>query len=164
MPNQFDNPNNWLAHYETTGPEIWKQTNESITHFVAGMGTSGTLMGNSRYLKEMNKDIKIIGVEPFKNHKLQGLKNMEESIVPKIFDRKRLDQTFMVEDEYGFETARKLAKFEGIFTGMSAGAAVYAALETAKKIEKGVIVVIIPDRGDRYLSTPLFKAKHHQHH
>ncbi len=121
------------------------------------MGTSGTLMGTSRFFREKNPEIKVCGVEPFKNHTIQGLKNMEESINPKIFERSRLDETIMVKDEDAYEMARKLAKYEGIFCGMSSGASAFAACQLAKKIEKGVIVCITCDRGDRYLSTTLFK-------
>ena len=157
--NQFENPNNWLSHYETTGPEIWKQTEGQITHFVAGMGTGGTLMGNSRFFKEKNPNIQICGVEPCVGHTIQGLKNMEESMVPKIFERDRLDETIMVSDADGYEMARKLAKYEGIFCGMSSGASAFAACQLAERIEKGVIVCITCDRGDRYLSTTLFKQQ-----
>ncbi|MFA6551139.1 MAG: PLP-dependent cysteine synthase family protein [Patescibacteria group bacterium] len=155
MPNQFDNPNNPLAHYNGTGAEIIKQLPE-ITHFVAGMGTGGTLMGTSRRLKEYNKDIKIIGVEPQLNHKIAGLKNMKEAVVPKIYDEKELDEKIVVYNDDAYETARKLALQEGIFAGMSAGAAVFGALRVAEKIPSGKIVVILPDRGEKYLSTILF--------
>lgn len=158
MPNQFENENNILAHYETTGPEIWKQTNGEIDVFVAGMGTTGTLMGTAKYLKEKKPEIKIIGVEPTLGHAIQGLKNMEEAIVPKIYDPKMLDKKIVVEDEEAFNMARCLAVKEGLFVGMSSGAAVVGALKIAKKIKSGTIVVILPDRGDRYLSTTLFRS------
>lgn len=158
MPNQFENENNVLAHYETTGPEIWKQTNGEIDVFVAGMGTTGTLMGTAKYLKEKKPEIKIIGVEPTLGHAIQGLKNMEEAIVPKIYDPKMLDKKIVVEDEEAFNMARCLAVKEGLFVGMSSGAAVVGALKIAKKIKSGTIVVILPDRGDRYLSTTLFRS------
>ena len=148
MPNQFENENNVLAHYETTGPEIWKQTNGEIDVFVAGMGTTGTLMGTAKYLKEKKPEIKIIGVEPTLGHAIQGLKNMEEAIVPKIYDPKMLDKKIVVEDEEAFNMARCLAVKEGLFVGMSSGAAVVGALKIAKKIKSGTIVVILPDRGD----------------
>lgn len=158
MPNQFDNPANVLAHYETTGKEIYEQTKGRITHFIAGMGTSGTLMGVGRRLKEFNKDIIIIGVEPIKNHRIQGLKNMTESIIPAIFDPLKLDERYIVNDEEAFDTTRMLAIKEGIFSGMSSGAAMYMAQKKSSEIKEGVIVVIFPDRGDRYLSTSLFTS------
>ncbi|MGB4044152.1 MAG: cysteine synthase family protein, partial [Thermacetogeniaceae bacterium] len=140
MPNQYDNPSNVLAHYETTAIEIWEQTKGKITHFVAGMGTTGTLMGCSRRLKEFNPDIKIIGVEPFKHHKLQGLKNMKEAIVPKIYNPALLDEKINVADEDAFAMTRRLAREEGIFCGMSSGAAFHVAVELAKKLNEGLIV------------------------
>ena len=158
MPNQFDNEHNVLAHYETTGPEIFAQTNGKIDVFVAGMGTTGTLMGVGRYLKEQKPGIRIVGVEPAKGHAIQGLKNMEESIVPKIYHPEVVDEKITIEDEEAFETTRLLATWEGIFVGMSSGAAVAGALQIAKKIKFGTIVVILPDRGDRYLSTTLFRS------
>lgn len=158
MPNQFNNFSNVKAHYETTGKEIIEQTRGEITHFVAGMGTTGTLMGVSQRLKEYNKDIKIIGVEPLPGHRIQGLKNMKESIVPKIFDPSKLDEIIYVTDEDAFDTTRKLATKEGIFAGMSSGAALHPAIEIASQIDKGLIVVLLPDRGDRYLSTSLFMS------
>ena len=153
MPNQYSNQNNPIAHYNTTAMEIWRQTGGQVTHFIAGMGTSGTLMGVSRRLKELNPEIKIIGVEPNLNHKIQGLKNMKEAVVPEIFDLSRLDNKVNVTDENAFAMTRLLAREEGIFTGISAGAAIFTAVETAKTLDKGYIVVIIPDRGDKYLST-----------
>jgi cysteine synthase B len=158
MPNQFDNEANVLAHYETTGKEIIEQTEGRITHFVAGMGTTGTVMGAGKRLKEFNKDIKIIGVEPVINHRIQGLKNMSESITPKIFDPQKLDERYLVNDEEAFDTTRMLAVKEGIFVGMSSGAAMHIALRKSSELKEGVIVVILPDRGDRYLSTALFTS------
>src|SRR3990172_4836127 len=158
MPNQFENQANVLAHYETTGKEIIEQTEGKITHFVAGMGTSGTLMGVGKRLKEFNKDIKIIGVEPILGHRIQGLKNMTECIVPKIFDPSVLDERHIVNDEGAFDTTRMLAVKEGIFVGMSSGAAMNIALRKSSELTEGVIVVILPDRGDRYLSTSLFAS------
>ncbi|MDH5203510.1 MAG: cysteine synthase family protein [Nitrospirota bacterium] len=158
MPNQFDNKANVMAHYETTGKEIIEQTDGQITHFVAGMGTTGTLMGVGRRLKEFNKDIKIIGVEPSLQHRIQGLKNMSESIIPKIFDPSKLDERHIVNDEEAFDTTRMLAVKEGIFVGMSSGAAMHRALRKSSELKEGVIVVILPDRGDRYLSTSLFTS------
>lgn len=158
MPNQFDNEANILAHYETTGKEIIEQTQGRITHFVAGMGTTGTLMGVSKRLKEFNNNIKVIGVEPVLHHRIQGLKNMSESIRPKIFDPDRLDERYFVNDEEAFDTTRMLAVKEGIFAGMSSGAAMHIALRKSSELKEGVIVVILPDRGDRYLSTSLFTS------
>ena len=158
MPNQFENENNVLAHYETTGPEIFSQTKGEIDVFVAGMGTGGTLMGVAKYLKERKPEIKIVGVEPIVGHKIQGLKNMQESIVPKIYHSEKLDEKIIVEDDPAYEMTRLLATKEGIFVGMSSGAAVAGALRIVKKINSGIIVVILPDRGDRYLSTALFRS------
>lgn len=158
MPNQFDNPSNIKAHYETTGAEIIEQTNGQLDVFVAGMGTTGTLMGAGRRLKEFSKAIRIVGVEPLLGHKIQGLKNMKESIVPKIFNPEFPDEIINVNDNDAFNTARALALQEGLFVGMSSGAAVCGALRMAEKIGKGTIVVILPDRGDRYLSTTLFAS------
>ena len=158
MPNQFANPANCLAHYETTGPEVYAQTNGEVNAFVAGMGTTGTLMGVSRYLKEQNPDIRIVGVEPMKNHTLQGLKNMEESIVPEIYERSRLDEVIMMADGPAFEAMRRLATEEGIFAGISSGAAVAGALQLAERMDRGTVVVLLPDRGDRYLSTMLYRS------
>ncbi len=158
MPDQFRNENNVLAHYETTGPEIFRQTNGNIDVFVAGMGTTGTLMGVGKYLKEKNPEIKVVGVEPPLGHKIQGLKNMNESIVPDIYDPALLDEKIRVDDREAFETARLLATKEGIFVGMSSGAAVAGAFKFAEKMEAGNIVAILPDRGDRYLSTALFSS------
>ena len=158
MPYQFSHPGNPLAHYETTGPEIWEQTNGEVNVFVAGMGTTGTLMGVSRYLKEKSKDIRIVGAEPVKGHKIQGLKNMTEAIVPEIYEPDRLDQIIEVKDEPAFDTTRRLTMEEGIFVGISSGAAVAAAIEVAKEMDSGTIVTLLPDRGDRYLSTTLFRS------
>jgi cysteine synthase B len=158
MPNQFENENNVLSHYETTGPEVFGQTKGELDVFVAGMGTTGTLMGSGCYLKEQNSNIRIIGVEPNEGHAIQGLKNMTESIVPKIYDPAKLDDKMIIEDGEAFETTRLLAKVEGLFVGMSSGAAVAGALHIARMIPHGTIVVILPDRGDRYLSTTLFRS------
>jgi cysteine synthase B len=158
MPNQFDNPANIQAHYEGTGPEIIDQTKGEIDIFVAGMGTTGTLMGAGGRLKEFNPKIRVVGVEPRLGHKIQGLKNMEESIVPKIFNRAFPDEILNVNDDEAFSTTRRLALEEGIFAGMSSGAAVFGALTIAKRMERGTVVVILPDRGDRYLSTALFTS------
>ncbi len=158
MPNQFDNPANIRAHYETTGPEIIRQTRGVVDVFVAGMGTTGTLMGAGRRLKEHSRQIRVVGVEPVLGHKVQGLKNMKESIVPKIFDPAFPDEIVNVNDDDAFATTRRLALEEGIFAGMSSGAAVWGALSVAKRMESGVVVVVLPDRGDRYLSTALFTS------
>ena len=158
MPDQFTNENNSLSHYETTGPEIFAQAEGKIDVFIAGMGTTGTLMGTGRYLKEKKPDIKIIGVEPNIGHAIQGLKNMEEAIVPKIYHPEQMDEKVNIEDDEAYETARLLATKEGIFVGMSSGAAIAAALHEAEKRDSGIIVAILPDRGDRYLSTTLFRS------
>ena len=158
MPNQFENENNILAHYETTGPEIFFQTNGGVNAFVAGMGTTGTLMGVGKYLKKQKPNIKIIGVEPRPGHSIQGLKNMKESINPKIYNHKIIDEIITVEDEEAFETTRLLAILEGVFVGMSSGASVAGALQLAKRMEWGTIVALLPDRGERYLSTNLLRS------
>jgi cysteine synthase B len=158
MPNQYGNPNNVLAHYETTGPEIFRQTEGRIDVFVAGMGTGGTLMGVGKFLKERKPGVQIVGVEPRLGHKTQGLKNMQEAIVPEIYREEALDEKITVEDETAFATARELAIREGLFVGMSSGAAVAGALQVAKNMDYGTIVTVLPDRGDRYLSTALFRS------
>ena len=158
MPNQYENPANVLAHFETTGPEIYRQTEGDIDYFVAGMGTTGTLMGTARYLKSVKPGVKIVGVEPVMGHTIQGLKNMTESMVPGIYNEKELDLKEMVNDGEAFEATRLLAQKEGIFVGTSSGAAVSAALKIATIIEHGTIVVLLPDRGDRYLSTMQFRS------
>lgn len=158
MPNQFENPCNWEAHYLTTGVEILEQTGGDIDIFVAGMGTTGTLMGISKRLKERNPAIQVVGVEPVEGHAIQGLKNMNEAIVPKIYDPRRIDRIIRVNDDQAYDTCRWLALTQGIFVGMSSGAAVYGAIQAAKDITKGTVVCILPDRGDRYLSTTLFKS------
>jgi S-sulfo-L-cysteine synthase (O-acetyl-L-serine-dependent) len=158
MPNQYDNDANWQAHYDTTAPEILQQS-QGFTVFAAGMGTSGTLMGCSRYFKDKKCNVKVIGVEPVLDHRIQGLKNMKESIVPKIFDPSLLDERVICEDEAAFETARELAEVEGIFCGISSGAALYGAMEIARDLPRGsTVVTLFPDRGDRYLSTELFRS------
>ena len=151
MPDQFSNEYNKIAHYRTTGDEIWKQTNGKIDYFVSSLGTSGTIMGVSKVLKEHNPEIKIVCAHPVKGHYIQGLKNMEEAIVPSIYDPSQIDITI------AYEMTRQIVLKEGIFVGMSSGAAMYAAVEIAKQIESGTIVVIFPDRGEKYLSTKLFK-------
>jgi len=156
MPDQFTNKYNKLAHYKITGEEIWKQTNGKLDYFVSSIGTSGTIMGVGAALKENNPHVKIISAHPVKGHYIQGLKNMEEAIVPELYDPSKIDETIMIETEDAYEMTRQIVKKEGIFVGMSSGAAMYAALEIAKKIDKGTIVVIFPDRGDKYLSTGMF--------
>ncbi|HPB06349.1 MAG TPA: cysteine synthase family protein [Prolixibacteraceae bacterium] len=156
MPDQFSNNYNKIAHYKTTGEEIWKQTNGKITHLVSALGTSGTIMGVGKALKENNPSIKIVCAHPVKGHYIQGLKSMAEAIVPAIYDPSKIDETIMIETEAAFEMARQVVMKEGIFVGMSSGAAMYAAIETAKKIDSGTIVVIFPDSGEKYLSTQLF--------
>ncbi len=158
MPNQFDNDSNVSAHYETTGPEIMSQTAGEVNIFVAGMGTTGTLMGTGKYLKEKKPSVQIVAIEPTEGHTIQGLKNMKESIVPKIYRQDILDEKVVIEDEEAFATTRLLAVKEGLFVGMSSGAAVAGALHIAKEMNSGTIVVILPDRGDRYLSTTLFRS------
>ncbi len=156
MPDQFSNEYNKLAHYRTTAVEILQETNGSLDYFVSAIGTSGTIMGVGMALKRLYPDIQIVCAHPVKGHYIQGLKNMEEAIVPSIYDPSKIDRTIMVENEEAFEMARQIVKQEGIFVGMSSGAAMYAALEVAKGIDQGVIVVIFPDRGEKYLSTDLF--------
>lgn len=158
MPNQYANPHNVLAHYETTGPEIWRQTAGEVDVFVAGMGTSGTLMGVGRFLHERKPGVRIVGIEPRLGHKVQGLKNMKEAIVPEIYQPAALDEKITVDDEAAFATARELAAREGLFVGMSSGAAVAGALTVAAGMTSGTIVTLLPDRGDRYLSTSLFRS------
>jgi len=158
MPNQFDNPNNPLAHYETTAPEVFEQTKGDMDVFVAGMGTTGTLMGMSQYFKEKSEKIRIVGVEPPPGHTIQGLKNMTESIVPQIYCRSQLDEVVTVGDGEAFEMTRRLATEEGIFVGISSGAAVAGAMHIARQMNSGTIVTLLPDRGDRYLSTMLFRS------
>ena len=157
-PNQYSNQYNKLAHYETTAEEIWKQTNGEITHLVSAIGTSGTIMGIAKYLKEKNSNIKIVEAHPEKNHYIQGLKNMEEAIVPEIYDVNIVDKSILVKSDVAFEVTKELALKEGLLVGMSSGAAMYAASELAKELEEATIVVIFPDRGEKYLSTELFEG------
>jgi cysteine synthase B len=158
MPNQYENEANVLAHFQTTGPEIYRQTDGEVDYFVAGMGTTGTLMGVGKYLKSVKPAARIVGVEPVTGHTIQGLKNMTESMVPGIYRPEQLDLKEMVEDGEAFDTTKLLATKEGLFVGTSAGAAVAVALRIAKMIDQGTIVVILPDRGDRYLSTMQFRS------
>ncbi|MBL7142250.1 MAG: cysteine synthase family protein [Candidatus Pacebacteria bacterium] len=156
MPDQFSNEYNKLTHYKKTAEEIWRQTKGDINYFVSAIGTSGTIMGVGKYLKEKNPKIKIVSAHPVRGHYIQGLKNMKEAIASSIYDPSKIDRTIMVKTEDAFETARQIVKKEGIFVGMSSGAAMYAAIEVAKRIKSGKIVVIFPDRGEKYLSTNLF--------
>ena len=156
MPDQFNNEDNWKAHYHTTATEIWEQTEGKVTHVVMTLGTTGTAIGVTRRLKEYEKNVRTIAVEPYMGHKIQGLKNMKESYVPGIFDKEIMDEIVHVEDAEAFETARKMAREEGLFVGMSAGASMAAALRIASDLTQGTIVAILPDGGERYLSTNLF--------
>ncbi|NQX80534.1 MAG: cysteine synthase CysM [Flavobacteriaceae bacterium] len=156
MLNQFSNPDNWKAHYKTTGPEIWRDTEGKITHFVSAMGTTGTIMGVSTYLKGKNENIVIIGVEPKGDSKIPGIRKWAKEYSPEIFDRSRVDSVIEISEKESRKMTKKLAEKEGVFVGMSSGGAVASALEVARKIEKGLIVVIVSDRGDRYLSSGLF--------
>lgn len=155
-PNQFSNEYNKIAHYETTAREIWRDMDGKIDYFTAALGTSGTLMGIGAYLKKKNPAVKIVSAEPVKGHYIQGLKNMEEAIIPEIYDCEKLDDVIMIDTEEAFRMARRIIAEEGIFVGMSSGAAMLAALKIAEKINKGNIVTIFPDRGEKYLSTTLF--------
>jgi len=157
-PNQFSNVFNKLAHYKTTAEEIWNQTEGRVTHFVSSLGTSGTLMGVGMGLKERNPAVRIVEAHPVLGHYIQGLKNMEEAIVPEIYDVNEIDESILIETEEAYEMARRIVREEGIFVGMSSGAAMLAALKEIDKIESGVVVVILPDRGEKYLSTNLFKV------
>ena len=159
LTDQFNNPANWQAHYYGTGEEIWRQTNGQVTSVVATMGTTGTLMGIQRRLKEYDSRVRIIGVEPYLGHKIQGLKNMKESYCPEIYEKDRLDEKINVEDEEAFEMTRQLSREEGLFVGMSSGAAMVAARAEAASLGSGMVVVIFPDSGERYLSTPLFEIQ-----
>jgi cysteine synthase B len=155
---QFSNPDNPDAHYRTTGPEIWRDTQGKITHFVSSMGTTGTIMGCSRYLKEQNPAIQIIGVQPTEGSQIPGIRKWPDEYVPKICDYHRVDQMIYVSQLDAEETTRRLAREEGIFAGISSGGALWAALQLSKEVENAVIVSIVCDRGDRYLSTGVFPA------
>ncbi len=154
--NQFGNKDNYLMHYHTTGPEIWRDTNGEVTHFVSAMGTTGTIMGVSRFLKEKRDQIQIVGCQPTDGSHIPGIRKWPEEYLPKIFDRNRIDATIEVDEKDARNITKRLAKEEGIFCGMSSGGSVYAALEVAETLDSGVIVCIICDRGDRYLSSDLF--------
>ena len=157
MFNQFSNDDNWKAHYKTTGPEIWEDTNHKVTHFVSSMGTTGTIMGTSTYLKEQNKDIQIVGVQPTDNSSIPGIRKWPKAYLPKIFDETKVDQVIEVSEDEAREMTKRLAKEEGIFAGMSSGGATAAAIKLCNSIKEGIIVSIICDRGDRYLSSDLFE-------
>jgi cysteine synthase B len=155
---QFGNADNPLAHYETTGPEIWRDTDGKVTHFISSMGTTGTIMGVSRYLKEQNPEIKIIGIQPEDGAQIPGIRKWPEAYLPKIYDAKRVDALIYVGQAHAEKTMRRLAAEEGIFAGVSTGGALYAGLQLAKTLENAVIVSIACDRGDRYLSTGVYPA------
>lgn len=157
MLDQFGNEDNWKGHYRTTGPEIWKDTEGKITHFVSSMGTTGTIMGTSRYLKEQNPKVQIIGVQPDETARIPGIRRWPIEYLPKIFDPSRVDRTIDVSEEAAIKTTRLLAQKEAIFAGMSSGGAMTVALQLAQELKEGVIVSIVCDRGDRYLSTNLFE-------
>ena len=157
-PNQFSNEYNKLAHYSTTAQEIWDQTEGQVTHFVSALGTSGTLMGVGMKLKSLNPAIKIIKAHPVRGHYIQGLKNMEEAIVPELYDTSQIDGSVMIGSEEAYEMTRLIVSREGMFVGMSSGAAMLAAVRVAETLERGYIVVIFPDRGEKYLSTDLFQV------
>ena len=156
MPDQFANAGNYLAHYQSTALEIWQQTGGRIDYLVCAIGTSGTLMGLSRFLKVMKPDIRVVCAQPIRGHYIQGLKNMEEAIVPDIYDPSQIDMQEMVESEEAIAMAREIIAREAIFAGMSSGAAMLAAVRTAQRIERGNIVVVFPDRAEKYLSTTMF--------
>jgi len=155
---QFGNPDNPLAHYQTTGPEIWRDTGGSVTHFVSAMGTTGTIMGVSRYLKEQNPAVQIVGVQPTEGSCIAGIRRWPPEYLPKIYDSTRVDRIIDIDQREAEETTRRLAREEGICCGVSAGGAVAAALRLSAEVENAVIVTVICDRGDRYLSTGLFSA------
>lgn len=154
--NQFANPDNYMAHYKTTGPEIWRDTNQQITHFVSAMGTTGTIMGTSMFLKEQNPSIQIVGCQPSEEASIPGIRRWAPAYLPKIFDPKRVDRIMDISQQEASEMARRLAKEEGIFAGMSSGGAASAAIRLSQELSLGVIVFVVCDRGDRYLSSDLF--------
>lgn len=154
--NQFANPDNYLAHVKTTGPEIWNDTEGKITHFVSAMGTTGTIMGCSRYLKEQNNEIEIVGCQPSEGASIPGIRRWPEAYLPKIFEPQRVDRVIDIAEEEAIQASRQLARTEGVFAGMSSGGALAAAIRLAQELESGIIVFICCDRGDRYLSSNLF--------
>lgn len=156
MLNQFGNPDNYLMHYKTTGPEIWRDTAQKITHFVSAMGTTGTIMGVSRFLKEQNPNVQIVGCQPTDGSRIPGIRKWPEAYLPKIFEKERVDRVIELDEKDARTMVKRLAKEEAVFCGMSSGGAVHAAVELSKELESGIIVCIICDRGDRYLSSDLF--------
>lgn len=158
MLNQFGNPDNWKAHYRTTGPEVWNATDKRVTHFVSAMGTTGTIMGTSRFLKEQNPDIQIVGVQPTDGASIPGIRRWPKEYLPAIFEPHRVDRIIDVSQDEAMTTTKALVKEEGVFCGMSSGGATFAALQVCRELEEGVVVVIICDRGDRYLSSDLFAS------
>lgn len=156
MLNQFGNPDNYLAHYKTTGPEIWRDTEGKVTHFVSAMGTTGTIMGVSRYLKEMNPAVQIVGTQPTEGSSIPGIRRWSPEFLPEIFEKERVDRVIDVSQQQATEMTRRMAKEEGILAGMSSGGALHAAIELSKELKEGLIVCITCDRGDRYLSSDLF--------
>ena len=156
--NQFDNTDNSKAHYKTTGPEIWRDTDGEVTHFIAAMGTTGTIMGVSDFLKQQNKNIKIIGAQPKDGAKIPGIRKWPQEYLPAIYNATKVDQVIEVSEEEAKAMSQRLASEEGIFAGMSSGGSVLAAIKVAEKLEKGVVVAIVCDRGDRYLSSTLFES------
>jgi len=156
MLNQFANPDNYLAHYRSTGPEIWRDTEGKVTHFVSSMGTTGTIMGTSRFLKEQNPNVQIVGCQPTDGSSIPGIRKWPQEYLPKIFEPARVDRVIEVSQDDATQRARDLAKIEGVFAGMSSGGAAHAAIQLANELEEGVIVFIVCDRGDRYLSSDLF--------
>lgn len=159
MFNQFANEDNWKAHYKTTGPEIWRDTDEKITHFVSSMGTTGTIMGTSTYLREQQANVQIVGVQPTDNSSIPGIRKWPEAYLPKIFDPKKVDRILEVSEDEAKKMTRRLAEEEGIFAGMSSGGAAAAAVRLCEELEEGLVVSIVCDRGDRYLSSDLFGNK-----
>jgi cysteine synthase B len=159
MLNQFGNDDNWKAHVKTTGPEIWHDTNGKVTHFVSAMGTTGTIMGCSRYLKKQNPNIQIVGCQPTDGSSIPGIRRWPKEYLPAIFDPTRVDQVIDVSQADATATTRIMAEKEGIFAGMSSGGAMWSALKLCKNLKSGVVVTIVCDRGDRYLSSPLFERK-----
>ncbi|ALJ00911.1 cysteine synthase CysM [Rufibacter tibetensis] len=154
--NQFANPDNYLAHYHTTGPEIWRDTQGAVTHFVSAMGTTGTIMGVSRYLKEQNPSVQIVGTQPSEGANIPGIRRWSPEYLPKIYEKERVDRIIDISEQQATDMTRRLAKEEGIFAGMSSGGALQASYHLAQELEEGVFVFIVCDRGDRYLSTDLF--------
>lgn len=157
MINQFSNDDNWKAHYKTTGPEIWRDTDEKITHFVSSMGTTGTIMGTSTYLKEKNNSIQIVGVQPTDDSRIPGIRKWPEAYLPRIFNPAKVDRIMEVSEAEAVKMTRYLAREEGIFAGMSSGGATAAAVKLCEELEEGIVVSIVCDRGDRYLSSNLFE-------